>query len=805
MANGGGPALLESRVEAPTSATARLAVEVCGAVQGVGFRPFVHRLARELDLAGRVINDSRGVRLEIEGRRDAIERFRVRLRAAAPRAAVIESITEHWLEPTGESGFEIRESDAAAEKSVAVLPDLATCPACLAEVLAPSARRHGYPFTNCTDCGPRFSILLDLPWDRPSTSMRGFEMCPDCRAEYEDPDDRRFHAQPIACPRCGPRLELATADGRFVAEGASALAAAVGTIAEGGIVALKGVGGFQLLVDARDEEAVARLRARKHRPTKPLAVMVADLDAARRLARVGAVEAELLTSAAAPIVLLCRRPDAGLADAVAPGNPFVGVLLPASPLHHLLARALGFPVVATSGNLSDEPIAIDDAEARRRLGGIADLFLGHDRPIARHVDDSVARVVLGAPQIVRRARGWAPLPVPVATGGPTVLAVGAHQKDAVALALGPRVFLSQHVGDLETPEARAAFERVAIDFVRIWDAEPAAIAHDLHPDYPSTRWAVAASAAAAGLYERAGREARALARVAVQHHHAHLASALTEHGAAGPALAFTWDGTGFGPDGTVWGGEVLLGDAAGFERVARLRPFPLPGGEAAIREPWRVALALLAELEGPESAAGHWALAHTGIGEAERRGVARLLERGVRSPLTSSAGRLFDGVAALAGLAARSSFEGEAAMALEFAAGTASGAGNGGFDLIETPAPPALAPFQRPRAELLELDWRPLVAALVAARAAGAGATEIAARFHAALARAAVALARRFVVRRVALTGGCFQNLRLTSELAAHLGAAGREVLIHRRVPANDGGIALGQAAVARAAAAGRS
>jgi hydrogenase maturation protein HypF len=380
--------------------------------------------------------------------------------------------------------------------------------------------------------------------------------------------------------------------------------------------------------------------------------------------------------------------------------------------------------------------------------------------------------------------------------------VGAHQKGAVALALGPRVFVSQHVGDLETPEARTAFERVALDFVRLWDAEPAAIAHDLHPDYPSTRWAIAAAAAADGLLERAGRAPRAIARVAVQHHHAHLASLLAEHGAPGPALAFTWDGTGFGPDGTVWGGEVLLGDAAGFERVARLRPFRLPGGEAAIRAPWRTALALVAELEGAEGAAAHPALAATGVDAAERRGVARLLARNVRSPWTSSAGRLFDGVAALAGLGARSSFEGEAAMALEFAAGDASGAGNGGFELIDSPAPPVLAPFQRPRGDLVELDWRPLVAALLAARAAGAGATEIAARFHSALARAAVALARRFDVRRVGLTGGCFQNRRLTTELAARLSATGREVLVHREVPANDGGIALGQAAVARAAAA---
>jgi len=780
------------------SQTARLRLEVRGAVQGVGYRPFVFRLARELALAGWVRNDARGLDVEVEGARAALERFAARLIDEKPAPAVVQAVERTWLDPLGESEFRIVASSDAAGKTAAVLPDLATCADCRGEVADPADRRFGYPFTNCTHCGPRFTILLDLPYDRPNTTMRGFPLCAACRAEYEDPSDRRFHAQPVACPECGPRLRLLEPDGREVARDAAALAGAVGALAEGGIVAVKGLGGYQLLVDARDDEAVARLRERKHRPAKPLALLVADLEAARALATVSEAEAALLGGREAPIVLLARRPEASLAEGIAPHNPSVGVMLPTTPLHHLLAGALGFPVVCTSGNLSDEPIAIDDAEAVGRLGGIADLFLAHDRPIARHVDDSVAWVLVGAPQLLRRARGWAPLPVVVARGGATVLAVGAHQKDAVALAVGRQVFLSQHVGDMETPQALAAFERVILDFVRLYEAAPTAIAHDLHPDYPTTRWAQAAAVAPGGLLERCGREPAPLPLVAVQHHHAHLAAALAEHGVDGPALAFAWDGTGYGGDGTVWGGEALLGDAGGFERVARLRPFRLPGGEAAVREPRRVAAALLAQIEGPAVLLAEGELAFAGWGGAERAILARMLERGIGSPETSSFGRLFDGVAALVGLPGRVSFEGEAAMRLEFLA-AGEGASPYPLPLVETTAPAELAPGQRARAELLELDWRPLVAAVVEDRKRGVAGATIAARFHAACAQGALDVARAAGASRVALTGGCFQNRRLTAEIARRLAAEGVDVLVHRQVPANDGGIALGQVAVARA------
>jgi hydrogenase maturation protein HypF len=777
---------------------ARLRLEIRGAVQGVGFRPHAYRLARELELGGWVSNGNDGVVLEVEGPRSAIDRFDARLLAELPPAAVVQTAERRWRPPVGERGFRIVASDSTAAKSAVVLPDLATCPDCLREILDPADRRFRYPFTNCTKCGPRFTILHDLPYDRARTTMKRFAMCPRCRAEYENPLDRRFHAQPVACPDCGPQLRLTDRGGATLATRDTALAAAVAALTRGEIVALKGLGGFQLLVDARDEAAVERLRERKRRPSKPLAVMVADLDAARRIAELSAAEAELLASSQAPIVLLARRADSGLAGGIAPGSPTVGLLLPTTPLHHLLARDGGFPLVCTSGNLTDEPIAIGDDEALARLGGIADLFLGHDRPIARHVDDGVAWIADGAPQWLRRARGLAPLPVLLPADGPALVAVGAHQKDAAALALGRQLFLSQHLGDMETPEAHAAFERVILDLIRIYDAVPQAIAHDLHPDYPTTQWARQAAIEDGGLLARAGLPAAALPLVAVQHHHAHLAAALVEHGVAGPALGFTWDGTGYGPDGTIWGGEWLVGDAAGFARLARLRPFRLPGGEAAVRAPWRVAAALLAQLDLGTEESSRLLPRLAALGRDERHVLDRMLETGLRSPWTSSAGRLFDGVAALCGLADEISYEGEAAMRLEHAADAAP------HDpyphaFIAVEEPPALAPAQRPSALLLELDWRPTLREIVVDRARGVAVSRIAARFQVTLAAAGAEIADRLDAGVVALTGGCFQNRRLTAELLTRLRAAGRRPLVHRQVPANDGGIALGQAAVARA------
>lgn len=761
----------------------RLAVEVSGAVQGVGFRPFVFRLATGLGLSGWVSNDPRGVTIEVEGDPDSVAAFVEKVRDEAPPLASVDAVRVRALPPTGAGPFEIRESRSGDAPTAVVLADAATCPECLAEVSDPADRRHRYPFANCTRCGPRFTIVTGLPYDRPNTTMRGFALCDECRREYEDPRDRRFHAQPIACPRCGPRLSFLGTDGREAAAGHEALLAGARVIRDGGILALLGLGGFLLLCDAGREEAVARLRRRKAREEKPLAVMATDLDGVRAVADVSAAEAALLGSPAAPIVLLRRKPTAPLAPAVAPSNPYVGVMLPSSPLHHLLMRELGRPVVATSGNRTDEPICTTTADALERLAGIADAWLTHDRPVARHVDDSVVAVVEGAPYLLRRARGYAPMPVRLRRNLPVVLGVGGHLKATVSLSVGERVFVSQHLSDLDTPLAREAFERVVRDFLDMYGAIPEAIVHDLHPDYASTRWATEAG-------HRPGapdwvRRLAEVPRLAVQHHHAHLASCLADAGEDGRALGVTWDGTGLGTDDTIWGGEFLLGNAAGFERVASLRPFRLPGGDRAAREPRRSALALLWEALGE----GAWGvLPRRLFGDAEKPVLERMLSSGVHAPVTTSAGRLFDGVAALLGLHAKTSFEGQGAMSVEFAA-----------DPEETATYPV--PVSRRDRSPVEVDWRPAVLGVVEDVRRGVPTRTVAGRFHATLVEAIASVAGLVGERRVALSGGCFQNRVLLERTRARLVREGFDVLVHRRVPANDGGLSLGQVVVAAARA----
>jgi hydrogenase maturation protein HypF len=751
-------------------------VEVRGVVQGVGFRPFVYRLATGLGLTGWVINDTRGVFIEVEGKRGAQDRLLERLASEHPERAVIHSVESSWLEPVGFVEFEIRHSDESGEKSVSVPPEIATCQACLAEVLDPADRRHRYPFTNCTDCGPRFSIIRELPYDRPGTTMHGFAMCELCQAEYEDPLDRRFHAQPNACPACGPQLALWDNKGGVVGHSDEALKQTATALLEGKIVAVKGLGGFHLMADARNQGAIALLRERKPRLEKPFAIMARDLEQARAICEISVQAEKLLTSPEAPILLLPRRSDAPVAENVAPGFPTLGVMLAYTPLHHLLLEAVGVPVVATSGNLTDEPIAIDESEALGRLGHIADLLLVHDRPIERHVDDSVGWPVHGDVTLLRRARGYAPLPVRVGQQWPVILAVGGHLKSTVALSIGELVFLSQHIGDLETPQAMDAFERVIADFLRLYEAEPVAIAHDLHPDYLSTQWARRAATGGTRL-------------IPVQHHHAHLAACLAENGERGAALGITWDGTGFGTDGTVWGGEFLLGDAHTFDRVAHLLPFRLPGGEAAVQEPRRTAFALLHQTLG-DGAIGRDDLAPIASLEMnERELLACMMEREINAPFTSSAGRLFDGVAALIGLHQRVSFEGQAAIALEFAADPAEA----GAYLLP------LADSGEPGHPWL-LDWRGLIEAIIEDLQRGVDRGMIAARFQNALVAAAVEVAQRVAAERVALSGGCFQNRFLTESLSRKLEEKGHKVLLHRQVPPNDGGISLGQAAVAAAA-----
>lgn len=761
---------------APALATVRLRLLVRGAVQGVGFRPWVYRAAVARGLAGWVSNDAGGVVLEVEGEEARVTAFVAAVRAI-PLPARVSAVEAEWLPLENADEFRIVASRVSGNPTAQVLPDLAPCPACLTELRDPLDRRHGYPFLNCTACGPRFSIVRALPYDRPNTSMTVFPLCTACAAEYDHPSNRRFHAQPVACPSCGPHLRFLDAGGAPVLVGpdAAVLRHAVTHLLDGRIVALKGVGGFQLLVDARNEEAVQRLRRRKERPAKPLALLVANLAAARAVAELDAMCAALLTGPEAPIVLLRRRPAARLAHGVAPGLPELGIMLPASPLHHLLAEACSFPLVATSGNRRDEPLCTSAVEAVERLAGIADAFLDHDRPIQRHVDDSVVRVLAGAPRILRRARGWTPLPVELSVDAPPLLALGGHLKNTVAVGWGRSVFLSQHVGDLETPAARDACARVAADFLDFWQLDPVAVVHDLHPDYGSTRLA---HAAAAG-HALDGR-LRGVPTVRVQHHHAHMASCLAENGVVGSALGVVWDGTGYGSDGTVWGGEFLVGDAAGFHRAGWLRPFRLAGGEAAVRDARRVALALVAQVGAPGAPVGCPDLRGT-----ERDVLLRMLERGSRAPLSTSAGRLFDAVAALLGIRARNTFEGEAAMVLE--AAVAAGY-HGAYPLVAERVPGGL-----------QLDWRPALEALLRDRERSVEVAVCAARFHAGLVQGIADMAAAIGQARVALTGGCFQNRPLLEGTAAALRAAGLEPLMHGFVPPNDGGLALGQIAVAAA------
>jgi hydrogenase maturation protein HypF len=712
--------------------TTRVRARISGTVQGVGFRPYVFTLASELDLSGFVLNDSQGVLVEVEGR--AVDEFLARLRTDAPPLAAIAHVCAEPIPPTGEHGFAIRESPRGGVPEAAITPDAATCDDCLAELFDPADRRYRYPFVNCTNCGPRFTIVTGIPYDRPFTTMAGFEMCAECRAEYEDPRDRRFHAQPNACPACGPRAHLITAAGNAVPAAGDAISAAAGALLAGSIVAVKGIGGFHLACRADHEAAVSALRARKHREDRPFAVMVRDLQTARALVD---LDGEEIASRARPIVLAPRR--GALAPSVAPRSRDLGVMLPYSPLHHLLLADAGVPLVLTSGNVSDEPIAFTDADALERLAGIADLFLLHDRPIHTRTDDSVVR----GPHVVRRSRGYVPSSLPLAGGRP-LLAVGAELKSTFTLARGGRAWVGHHIGDLRNYETLRSFTAGIAHFERLFAVAPELFAHDLHPEYLSTQYAL----------DRDGEH------VGVQHHHAHLAAVLAEHGEPA-ALGAIFDGTGYGSDGTVWGGELLLGDLEGFTRAAHLWPVRMPGGEAAIREPWRMACAWLAAagLETPP----------------EWEPIRRLAESGLASPVTTSMGRLFDAVAALCGIRTTVTYEGQAAIELEAAA-----------DRHERGAYPMPA-----------LDARPTIAAVHADLARGADVALVSARFHNGVAQATAAACREIGAPAVVLSGGVFQNALLLARTLEALD--GRRVLTPRRLPFNDGGISFGQAAVAAA------
>ena len=801
-----------------------------GIVQGVGFRPFVFALATRLGLAGLVGNDVDGVFAEVEGPPGAVAEFLRALDRDAPPLARVERVTATAMAPAGTESFEIVASDPVGRRRTLIAPDTATCADCLRELADPADRRFRYPFINCTNCGPRFTIVKDVPYDRPLTTMACFTMCDECAAEYHDPANRRFHAQPTCCQACGPRLTLLDPAGQprdsgslatlwdgqrstiAPPPGAAALDAAGVLLRAGRIVAVKGLGGYHLAADAGSADAVATLRARKHREDKPFAILVAGLAEARRLCAVDDAAADLLQSPARPIVLLPRRPDADVAAATAPGNRQLGIMLPYSPLHHLLLAAVGRPVVLTSGNVSDEPIAYRDEDALDRLGGIADAFLTHDRAIHIRTDDSVARAVRDRPVLVRRSRGYVPEPVTVLGGfARPVLACGAELKNTFCLAKGRHAFVSHHIGDLENAETLRSFTEGIEHFSRLFDITPQVVAYDLHPEYLSTKYAL---------------DLDDVDLVGVQHHHAHIASCLADNGVdlstGGPVIGVAFDGTGYGTDGTIWGGEFLIADPAKYVRAGHLAQVPLPGGAAAIRQPWRMAAAYLEAaglgprppLACPPPACGFrpgglWPVARrpggfrpgrnrdvAGLGVARRNAdrwdaVVAMARRRVNAPLTSSAGRLFDAVAAILGVRDEITYEGQAAIELEQLADP--GEAGAYRAAIETAPIEAGEPFRARGADL--------VAAAVDDLVLGVPLERIAARFHNGVAAliedGCLLLREQHGLNTVALSGGVFQNLLLLGRTVTRLENRGFTVLTHSRVPCNDGGISLGQAVVA--------
>lgn len=753
-----------------TPVITRVRLRITGIVQGVGFRPFVYRTAASWGLGGFVLNDPEGVVVEAEGTKDALEGFIESLTSRTPSLAEIVRIDRDEIPPLGEDSFRIESSETEGLPSVLIPPDIATCDSCLRELFDENDRRYHYPFINCTDCGPRLTIIRDVPYDRARTSMASFPLCEACRSEYENPLDRRFHAEPNACPVCGPRLMLLDERGNPL-DSKDVLSEAHALIRQGAILAVKGLGGFHLCVDACNEDAVARLRRRKHREEKPLAVMVRDIETACAIVHLNDDERRLLLSPSRPIVICEAKTPTPVAQSVAPGMGTLGVMLPYTPFHHLLL-ARGCPVlVMTSANATDEPICIDNGEAVERLAGIADAFVVHDREILVRCDDSVAFVCAGHPSMIRRSRGYAPRPIPLREPLPPVMALGAHLKSAVCIVKDDKAFISPHVGDMETPLARDFFHETIELMQRIVRVTPDIVACDMHPGYYSTTVAPSLSTGTI---------------VRVQHHHAHVASCMAEHRITGPVIGLAMDGTGYGEDGCVWGGEFLVADEAAFLRAAHLKYLPLPGGDAAVKKPWRFAISVLADAMG-----GSWFETASTLGvlpnDAPPEVIEAMLKSGVNSPLTSSLGRMFDAVAVLLGLKKTVSFEGQAAVMLEAAARTRRG------DVL---------PYAIERLDgSWIIDLAPCIRAVVDMAVAGKDPASIAASFHATLIDCFTETTRRIRdrtrINRAVLSGGCFQNRILLEGCTKRLQEEGFEVYAPRMVPANDGGVCLGQAVVA--------
>jgi hydrogenase maturation protein HypF len=735
-------------------------------VQGVGFRPFVYSLARELHVNGWVNNSSAGVFIEAECDAATLDLFIARLHTEKPLHAIIYSSETTFLDSVGYDGFTIRYSDSSEEPTTLILPDLALCDACLKEMSDRDNRRYRYPFITCTHCGPRYSIITSLPYDRPNTTMKDFSLCPECAKEYADPSDRRFHAQPIACQKCGPHIELWDRSGSVVCRDDDAILETARAVRSGRIVAMKGLGGFQLLADATSEAAVGKLRKRKIREEKPFAVMAKGIGMVRELCEVSDQEARMLLSPASPIVLLKKQTGiTSVAQDVAPRNPYLGIMLPYTPLHHLLMHELDMPIVATSGNISDEPMCIDEREAVKKLGTIADLFLVHNRPIRRYVDDSIVRIVDGREMVVRRARGYAPLPLRTKASVPEpLLAVGGHLKNTIAVQKNNMIFVSQHIGDLETLPALNCFHETIDDIAALYHVQPGVIVHDAHPDYASTHAA----------FRMPGKH------IALQHHYAHIASCMAEHELNEPLLGIAWDGTGYGLDGTIWGGEFIMYDGFTFSRIGTFSPFPLPGGDAAVKESIRSAIGML------YAAGGRSAVEQIVSGKMmpanEVSLILQMLEKNINSPMTSSVGRIFDGIGALLGIRHHSQFEGQTAMEVEFAAGISDDCNEYPFSLDATDS------------GIFTVQWNEIIRSVLDDRQAGISVNDIARRFHTTLASVILNAAQKVGMKKVLLSGGCFQNMILLESTIALLRRYHFSPYWHQRIPTNDGGISVGQA-----------
>jgi hydrogenase maturation protein HypF len=752
-----------------------LKIHIQGAVQGVGFRPFVYRLAQRYQLAGWVMNSPQGVFIEAEGPTESLQAFLLALENEKPAPAILSSIKHFFVQPQGYPDFEIRPSGTRGGTSAWMMPDIAVCSNCLAEVFAQDNRRFLYPFTNCTHCGPRYSIIEAVPYDRCNTTMKNFTMCGKCRQEYEEPENRRFHAQPNACPECGPHLTLWNSEGDTMACKHEALIAAVEEILNGSIIAVKGLGGFQLVVDAGNDKVVQKLREKKHREEKPFALMFPDEQSVQSVCHIDALEKRWLSSPESPIILLERRPaydnPVKISGLVAPDHHCLGVMLPYTPLHHILLHFLQRPVVATSGNLADEPMCIDNEEAIERLYGIADFFLVHNRPIARHVDDSIGRMVAGRELVLRRSRGYAPLPVQIKTGKRSFLAVGAHLKNTIAVASHDHAYMSQHIGDLETEQAFNAFQKTIDDLTSMYRIKPAQIVCDMHPDYMSTKYA-----------EKSG-----LKVTQVQHHYAHVLSCMAENEIDPPVLGVAWDGTGYGTDGTVWGGEFLHVDGGGFMRCAFFRPFPLAGGDTAITEPRRSALGLLYELYHGDTDMIDRTPSARQFSQQELKILYTMLRNNIHSPWTSSVGRLFDVVASLLDIQHYNRYEGQAAMRLEYLAALASTPkSHYHFDLVKE--------IDNGRS-IWTIDWHKMIIEILDDIDSLKEKSCIAAAFHRTLAEITAAVADLVGEKKIVLSGGCFQNKILTETTIQRLQDKGYRVICHQRIPPNDGGLALGQVA----------